>query len=419
MTQGSAKAMLRAGAARRSITPDRPLELGGYAARELLSAGVLDPIYARALYLSTGESEAAGVCVLSLDLIGLPLRYAAAVRDEVGAACGIPPEHVMVACTHTHAAPSGVDFDGAGRTDAAYLNELRSLIVAAAQEAKARREPAIARVGEAEAHLSLNRRDALRRGVPFGPNLAAGRIDPRVRVLRWDSPSGRTIAVLYLYAMHPVTLRADNRLISSDFPGVTSARVESHFPGSVALFLNGPAGDLTPRQVGGVQAMRAVGEALAEAVIQAAEAAAPCSPEPAAGPLGAVARVTLPAADPREPRGMEVAVQALRLPGATLVGLAGEPLLGLGQAIEVGLRRRGHEPVWIVGYANACSGYLPTVEACDQGGYEPVTSARYYGHPVLAAAAQSLVTRAAWAAAAAVGLNERSAERNPGGGNER
>ena len=403
-TQGPGAAVLLAGAARLSITPDRPLELGGYAGREFLSTGVLDPIHARALYVRRGTGGGVGdVCLVALDLIGLPVRYATAVREEVGAACGLPPEQVMLACSHTHAAPSGVDFVDAGRTDPGYLDELRRTIVAAAHAAKERLEPVRVRSGEWEVHLTVNRRDAATRSLPFGPTLAAGRIDPRARVLCFESAAGRPLAVVYHYAMHPVTLRNDNRLISSDFPGVTSAALESCFTGAVALFLNGPAGDLVPRLVGGPPEMRVVGEALAEAVAAALEAAAPVDAGEPGPALGAVRHLTLPAADPGMPAGMEIAVQALRLPGTTLVGLAGEPLLGLGQAIEVGLARRGRRPVWVVGFANGCPGYLPTVEACDQGGYEPVTSARYYNHPVLSHAVQSLVTRAAWDTAQAIG----------------
>jgi hypothetical protein len=76
---------------------------------------------------------------------------------------------------------------------------------------------------------------------PVGPT------DPTVRVIRIDDARGTARAILVHYACHPVTLGADNRLISADFPGPMAAHVEQSLGDAcIAMFLQGAGGDVHP-----------------------------------------------------------------------------------------------------------------------------------------------------------------------------
>src|SRR5699024_9477450 len=53
--------------------------------------------------------------------------------------------------------------------------------------------------------------------------------------------------LLYSFPCHPTILHSDNYSISADFPGVTSSNLEEYSDINLALFLNGPCGDISTR----------------------------------------------------------------------------------------------------------------------------------------------------------------------------
>src|SRR5438270_12167400 len=96
---------LLAGAAEVVVTPPVATFLDGYGARNSGSVGVHYDLHGRALVFDDGTTQAAIVgCVL----IGVDRRLVAAARDHVANATGIPPQHIMIEATHTHAGPAGV-----------------------------------------------------------------------------------------------------------------------------------------------------------------------------------------------------------------------------------------------------------------------------------------------------------------------
>src|SRR5262245_64828653 len=94
---------MRAGVAGVDITPDRPLELEGYARRQQPAAGTLDRLEARALALEEGPVRAA---IVALDLIAVTAASTARLRALVEREAGIPADNVLVVYSHTHAGPA-------------------------------------------------------------------------------------------------------------------------------------------------------------------------------------------------------------------------------------------------------------------------------------------------------------------------
>ena len=96
---------LTAGTAAAVITPPVGTPMEGYSARQDVSQGVHDDLHARALVIDDGSTA---VALVSCDLVGVDRRLVALARERASEATGIPPEHMLIAATHTHAGPAGL-----------------------------------------------------------------------------------------------------------------------------------------------------------------------------------------------------------------------------------------------------------------------------------------------------------------------
>jgi hypothetical protein len=270
----SGRGPIRAGAARRVITPDLktgpvPRMAGFGQGRD--ATGVHDDLFARALVLEAGD---ASIALVALDLIGFFHDDVVRIREEIQAR---HPEakvgYVMVCSTHTHAGPDliGLWTPAGVPLDPEYVARVRTQAADAVAEAWA---------GRREARLSLVE-------VPLPELVHDSRlpevIDSTAHLLKLDTADGReTIATLVNFASHPESLGRSNTLLSSDYPGATRSALESEF-GGVAIFTSGAIGGLlTPLGVGltdpvkgeaipekSYTMMQAYGERLARALINA------------------------------------------------------------------------------------------------------------------------------------------------------
>src|SRR5262249_46943044 len=103
---------------------------------------------------------------------------------------------------------------------------------------------------------------------PLGP------IDDSVAVLRIDALDGRPLAVVVNYACHGTSLGGRNNVICGEWRG-RMMPVLQKLRGGQRLFLEGAAGDINPRLVGGLDGYRdrlektdALGEEIAREVIR-------------------------------------------------------------------------------------------------------------------------------------------------------
>ncbi|HXX94530.1 MAG TPA: hypothetical protein VEN81_12920, partial [Planctomycetota bacterium] len=89
--------------------------------------------------------------------------------------------------------------------------------------------------------------------------------------------SGRAIAVLVSFAMHPEGMGSGNRLVSSDYPHYLREGLERDFPGAVAVFVSGDLGGMQTPDVREHtwEEIRRVGEAIAVRVRESLAAAPP------------------------------------------------------------------------------------------------------------------------------------------------
>ena len=254
---------LTAGTAAVTITPDRPVNLQGYVRGP--ARGTLDPLEVRAIVFDDRTTRTA---IVTADLIGLEYTSVERIRAIAEDACGIPGDHVMVSCSHTHSGPAVQRLRGLP-VDPQYLDSLERKLGELVAEADSCKRPVTLGTGEGSVDINVNRRLRTPEGTIMRAN-SGGVVDKRVRVLRVDPagapvtagtlggrplPQSDPVAVLFSYVCHATVLGHDNFRYSADYPGATRRFVEEAYRSDggedmVAMFLPGCFGDVRPHLLG-------------------------------------------------------------------------------------------------------------------------------------------------------------------------
>lgn len=251
---------LRAGVGRADITPALPADLMGYLRRAEPAFEVRMPLQATTLVVTDGRST---VAVVTLDLVGLTVAQARALRRSVATAIGTDADSVLINTSHTHGSPytgmgAGHKLGGELRTvhdrEQAYVEFVFHQIVGSAVQARARLEPARVGSGTGSSSLAVNRRErtdgtagtagVVRTILGWNPD---GVCDTDVGVLRVDRADGSPLAVLVNYACHPCVVGPEDAAVNPDFPGPMRAMIERTMD-TTALFLQGAGGNVLPLQ---------------------------------------------------------------------------------------------------------------------------------------------------------------------------
>lgn len=210
------------------------------------SQKILDPCHAKVLVLVRGNVRAALVTIDAVAIGGIGRigdGFLPVVRRGIESCCGIPASGLIVNASHCH---------GIVREDVA------EVVIDAVRRANASVVPVRAYVGSGrEDRISENRRlrmkDGseidLRRAYSSPDNNAVagiGAIDPTIGLMRLDRVTGGTLAVVYVFACHPI-MNPPWKGSSADFPGVASSLIERTIgDGTTAFFVQGCGGDINP-----------------------------------------------------------------------------------------------------------------------------------------------------------------------------
>ena len=96
--------MLRIGYGKACITPEESVPLAGYGnTAKRMSTNVRDDIFATCVAFTDANDST--VLLFTLDMLHAHVKWTEGIREAVTEACGIPGDRIMVAHTHTHAAP--------------------------------------------------------------------------------------------------------------------------------------------------------------------------------------------------------------------------------------------------------------------------------------------------------------------------
>ncbi len=210
-------------------------------------AGPVDgPLFVRALVL---QREATTAVLLTLDVVAIgeighiKNDYLPTVRARLKQEWGIEPTNVLANASHCHGVPCA---DVGDKTVEAVTLAMQNLVPV--------------RVGAGAGHedrIMENRRLKMKSGreidvrhaysLPPDDEVAeVGPIDPQIGVLRLDREDGRTLAVVYNFACHPIQ-GVPSGVNTADITGFASQVIEDNLgEGAVALFLQGCGGDINP-----------------------------------------------------------------------------------------------------------------------------------------------------------------------------
>lgn len=371
------------GVASADITPPVGTPLCGYAFRGVHeSTGVYHPLTATAVVIDDGTTT---VLLVSAEWLGFYDRTAA-VRRRLSAATGLPAAQIILTGTHTHCGPAvrARDAELHGRIDQDYLTDAAERMAAAATAALAGRSRVSILGGTGRCELAVSRRlpdpDHPSRVLP-GPNpYPDGPHDHQTGVLRIESAAGDVRAVLFSYACHP-TARAGTE-IGGDYVGFALDRVSADFGRAVPIFLQGCAGDQSPRPVRPgrfdrrtVDQVRALGNELAGAVRDTAV-------QPVSGPISTARTVleleTEPDDSGRHDR-VPFEIQTVSF-GSSLavIAMAGEMTVEHGLRLKRELGGRFGQ-VLPLGYAGDLVGYVPVRRQFAELGYEVLGANLFHG----------------------------------------
>ncbi|MGQ9683027.1 MAG: neutral/alkaline non-lysosomal ceramidase N-terminal domain-containing protein [Anaerolineae bacterium] len=401
-------AQIRAGVGRVTITPPVGMYLVGME-RDQVCTGLRDDLFATALVLSDGATEAA---IVACDLLTVHAHLVRRVRQEVSARTGIPPAHVMLCATHCHSGPVTSADENSKPLFRAYVDNLAFLLAGAVEMAWRRLTPAQFGFGRGAANIGINRRFTRADGVTVIDGNPAGPVDPEVAVWRVDGDNGLPLLTFVNYACHPVVLGNGSNVISADWPGAMRRTVEQ-VTGAPCALIQGAGADINP--LPGVptddeRLLEKLGLIIGAEVLRV-WAGTECAP--AEGLAIAGERLLLPLLPPSQYEGklpafvelagamegldwdaVQASMNAIEPSPADIVGegdnrrvameiqaIAAGDTAVVGAAAEVfvqtGLAVKQRSPIpntMFAAYANGTVGYLPLPEEYPRGGYEVAES---------------------------------------------
>jgi Neutral/alkaline non-lysosomal ceramidase, N-terminal len=402
---------LSAGAARVDITPpaDTALPMSGYGGRVQGFQGIHDHIYVRAIVLSDGTHDAA---IVSWELIAIPNSVWQVLTQRISSQLGIPVDNIILTAVHDHDAPAVGTFSNPSPGTIAYTKTVEDKTFEAVREAKANLQPAKFGFGTGKCYININRREYFpKQGwwwLGYNPN---GPSDKTVSVLRFETLSGKPIALLYNYADHGTVMGPHNMKISGDWMGAASRFIEHFYEGKfkqgrsdegwemqpqqqemagekgfVALFAQGAAGDQNPIVSDSGEDFSMVdglGRIMGEEVVRIANGMTLKEMSTQARISGSQQALTCPGQKvapgpiPRKVYSFEnakpvnIRLSLVMLNNIAMTGVSGEVLTPILQHLQ---KESPFKNMFMVGYANGYSGYIPNDAAYNQISYEITTT---------------------------------------------
>ena len=402
-------AELRVGVARKTITPETPVWLSGYASRNKPATEILHDLWVKALVIE--ENKDRRIIIVTTDIIGFSNDLSEDVARRIINKYGINRSQLLLNSSHTHSGPViwpslNVMYDlsiSDIRNLVKYSRKLADAIVEVIDSAMINLSPGQLSAGHGTADFAMNRRESTEKGFVIGIN-RNGPFDHDVPVLKVTAQDGRLLAVLFGYACHNTTL--SDYSINGDYAGFAQIELERTYPGTTAMFVAGCGADQNPEPRRTVESAMQHGKSLAGAVQKVLENETLPVRTPIRTDYTEIdlefrsfdpvkykdelfsddlfrqkrASLLLEAYD----KGWNITrlnypVQAVRFNNdLTILALSGEVVVDY--SLEVKKKYPG-ENLFVAGYCTEVQCYIPSRRILLEGGYEPDISMIYYGLP--------------------------------------
>jgi hypothetical protein len=231
-------AVLRAGSARRVITPHLqrfgPVYMAGFANNRVATA-IHDDLFARCLVLEAG-GKAVALC--SADVIGIFWEDAQAIRRKARAASRRQDLDLIIAATHNHEGPDTMGLWGPRREvsglNESYMEFLQTQVAEAAAEALRNARPASATLARISDPLLTASYDDTRPPVLHDDLITS-------LALR-DETNGELLGMLVNWNSHPEALGSRNTEITADYLAIFYKALDR--PNASVVFWNGAVGGM-------------------------------------------------------------------------------------------------------------------------------------------------------------------------------
>lgn len=353
-----------------------PVWLGGNQ-NGRFALGTHDDLWARTLILSANQST---LILISLDVIGFLFDEVDSIQAEISQAWRIPAEQIFIASTHNHSGPDTIGLwgeSGSGK-NSEVLSFIKQQILKSVERAMKNKKKAKIFWGKTQYSNPIH--DARPPTV----------INDLLLSFRVTDEQNQTIATAVNYAMHAEVLNENNRLLTADYPGYLTEKLEKHF-GGVALFFAGDIGGMqTPKVFFHTYFIcKRIGETLAKKVIQSLE-------EEKSVPIETIQvkqeTLMLPIENPRFLQAMEKGIFGstknllqeidgklfipaelgfIQIGPAQFATVPGELFPELGQILRNEMKA---EYKFLIGLCNNEIGYIVPEESWDPAGYEETMS---------------------------------------------
>jgi hypothetical protein len=261
------------------ITPPLGSNMPGYFTERLCSE-VRDTLFARAWVMKT---DTVNTAVVTVDNCGLALTIVTEIKQRAQALCGISPENIIVACSHTHTGgPSTDSLTPLTKNDYWYFDYIVKRAADAIALAFQRCLPSELRFGKGWLDgFSFCRIYKMENGgLQTNPNEERLKIiepirepDKTVNVLEIRQEK-KIAAVLVNFSCHCDVVGSETA-ITADYPGQLSRRLkEKYGQDTVVLFLQGFCGDINhinafaPKTTCYPKRYIEMGDALADVVVE-------------------------------------------------------------------------------------------------------------------------------------------------------
>jgi hypothetical protein len=365
----------KAGVAKVNITPQESMWMRGYGSRNRPSDGTLHELWAKVLVLEDAGGEKA--VLVTLDLCTIQKSFSDLICDRLQKKYKLNRSQIILSLSHTHSGPT---IRGEGEhiyfgLNAAeleqierYSDALEDKLVAIVGEAFGSMVPVNLASGNGVARFGVNRRNNNEKVVNQLSQLE-GPIDHAVPVIRITNQSEELLAVVFGYACHATVLNFYQW--SSDYPGVAQAALEQAFPGTTAMFFAGTGADINPLPRRTEYLAVQYGNSLAAAVKRVLnEPMRDLKPDLITKYSEIELSYSAFAAKSvdNEPRTgtYPYPIQVWRIGEQNLIVLGGEVVVDYG----IRLKEIFGQDLFVMAYANAVMGYVPSAKVLEEGGYE-------------------------------------------------
>ena len=232
--------MTKIGIASINITPQHSVWMTGYGNRDHRSEGVYQSLIAGAISIASDTDD---VLILTADLIGYDLAYAAAAKNRIAESTGLLPRQIVLTATHTHCAPFFYPMAMPGEVEKGYAEFLLDQLVQVAVSAKNQQVEGAVVFSRGRSDFGVSRRlPNGKGGVLFAPN-PDGPMDRDLDTLWFNNTGGELIGSLTVFGCHPTS--RGGYLIGGDYPGFL-CRALSEQTGAPSFFSTGCAGNIRP-----------------------------------------------------------------------------------------------------------------------------------------------------------------------------